>query len=480
MGRLLGFVAIAVFSVLLIQSVQGYRLTDNLYFAMTNDSIRCIDLILPDDSGSLGMGEYEYVITCTSNWSDLTEQVVRTDENNTARIPICFSGFGRSDGDCSPPFRIGISSMVLGIDREWNGGVCISRFPDVDVSDEEPENEDDVREILNDNVDLFDVGFPTDMLYADPGEPVVFRLMVQSYASLTIDLEIADGIGASPSEETVTTSPERPYDTVYFTVTAPSRQGEHMFEVVATIRNCNGGSFCSKKASGTVVVGEDSPEEGFSVSVFPKSINVKKTDPVSYALTIHNYGESKVFSTEISISPETDSDFPGGEVIAFDDETVVVNFTVTPGGVSSFYEIEVSVEHGGIVRKADAFLSTNEMLTDSMREGDYVKSLDPELSDEVDSSLDSWYDQYRTEDYGDGLDDYGSLNDKLDELRNQAGSPRQDTYVPDDEPQDQEEETRGFDIMWLVIPVITVAAVVLLFIFFRKSGKTEEDGQDYF
>lgn len=480
MKRVLVF-AFLLCMVLLVRPGQGYRLTDDLYFAIPNDTIGCIDVILPDDSGFMGMGEYEYILTCSSNWSDLTEQIIRTDENNTVRIPICFSGFGRADGDCSPPFTIGISSANLGIKNEWNGGVCISKYPDFDIVDETAEDEDDVRDILDGNFDLFDIGFSLERMYSEPDESVIYSLLVESYASLTIDLNAKTGLSVIPTSETVYTSSFYPFHTIYFTVQAPSQSGEYVFDVEAKVRNCEG-IFCSKTARGTLVVNESLPEIGFSAYLFPKSINVKNLEPILYTLTIQNHGKAKIFSIRIDIDPVTTTDFEWrDDVIVLEDSKETINFTVTPDKVSSLYEIEVTVIYEGLEKKASTSLSTNEMLTDAMRDADSIKNSNPNLAGDVNSALDDWYNSYKNSDYGADLDDYTTLKDSFADLRNQtdgAGPPG--PYTPG-EPGTDGEDQEGMGWLWVVmIIIIILVVVIILVIFFKKSKKTEETEEEYF
>lgn len=473
--------------ILFVQFGQAFRLTDNLYFSITNNTIKCIDVILPDDSGFMGMGEFEYTLTCTSNWSDLSEQVIRTDENNTVRIPICFSGFGRNIGECSPPFRIGISSDLLGIVNEWSGGVCVSRYPDYDISSEEAEDEEGVRRILSESVDLFDVGFSVERMYSEPGKGVIYSLMVESYASLTIDLDVKNtNLGVTPLAEAIQTSSSDPYHTLYFTVQAPEDNGEYSFDIKAVIRNC-AGSFCSKTATGKLVVNESVPETGFSVYLFPRSINVKELEPVRYTLTIQNHGKAKSFTKRIDIRPVTSTDFNWrGDITVLENNVHNISFTVTPEKISSLYEVEVTVGHEGIEKKASAALSTNEMLTDSMRSIDYINGLDPSLTRDANSAMDEWYDGYRSSEYGEDTGSYSSLKDSLAGIRAQAEQPAPDdppqgpgSDVPDRPGTGDEDEDVG---MWWLVPVIIIAAIaaVVLVVFFKKSKKTDENEGEYF
>ncbi len=494
---LIGSLVLVLLIGLSAHSGQAFRLTDNIYFTVANDTIRCIDIILPDDSGFLGLGEYEYMITCTSNWSDLTEQIVRTDENNTVLIPICFHGFGRADGECSPPFRIGIESVNLGVNKQWNGGVCISKYMDVDISDEEPEDEEDVRQILSGNADIFDIGFSAGTMYADPGEDVTFSLMVESYASLTIDLDVLDSgssdLSVSPKGETIETSAASPYHTIHFGTQAPNQVGEYSFEVEAKVRGCDEGT-CTRKATAILVVGGDEPETGFIAYLFPRNINVKELEPVHYTLTIQNYGASEMFSTRIDMSPVTDTTFMWGDnIMVLGGSNYTNDFTVIPDKALTMYEIEITIFQGGrdgVEKKVTSTLSTNEMLTDVMRDAEYIKGLDPSLSGDVDAALNDWRSNYDDSGYGEGLDEYSSLKDSLSELREEAeesgNQPAPDDnggYVPgassDDDDTDQGEQGSW---LWAIgIAVIIVVVIVVVFILLKKSEtKEDEHGERYF
>ncbi len=484
MKNFLLFITFILFLIFFVQSAQSYRLTNNLYFAIPNDSIECIDVILPDDSGFMGMGEYEYKITCTSNWSDLTEQIVRTDENNTVRIPLCFSGFGRDNGDCSPPFMISISSSMLGIENNWSGGVCISKYPDFDIVDEEVEDEDDVWNIINGNVDFFDIGFSPGILHVETEKIVTYSLLVESYASLTIDLGIKNtALSISPLSETVQSSSSNPYHKIGFTINTPTQNGEYNFDVEANIRNCEG-IFCRKVVKGILVVNDTLPETGVLIYLFPQSINVKSLEPVIYMLTIQNYEEEKTFLTSINIDPDTLTDFPGGSVVVAKDSYKTIEFTVTPNNVSSLYQIDVTVEYEGLEKKVSAALSTNEMLTDAMRNADYIKNSNPNLTGDVNSALDDWYNDYKTSDYGTDMDNYATLKDSLADLMNQTvdgetpgdGGPYTNGG-PVTDGQDQEEGSW----LWIVLLIIIVIVVIILLVmFFKKSKKTDETEEEYF
>jgi hypothetical protein len=485
---------ILIFLLVSLHSVQGYQLTDNMYFAMPNNTIECIEVTLPDDSGFLGMGEYEYIITSSSNWSDLTEQIVRTDVNNTVTIPICFSGFGRSNGNCSPPFKIGIASVNLGIQNQWDGGICISRIPDVDISDEEPVDEESVREILDQNVDIFDIGFSPGRVYTEPDKNMTYSLLVQSQATLTMDLVISSpGLSVTPSSEIIHTSPSNPLQKLDLTVQIPPGDGEYMIEAEARIRNCEG-IFCIRTVRGVVVVNESLPDAGFLLHIFPGNINIKNPGPVMYSLTIQNYGKDRIFSVDISMTPDTaTTDLHTSDISMLADSFETIEFSVTPQAVSTLYEIDVSIIYEGVEKKTSAVLSTNEMLTDAMRGADYLRDLDPGLDGDVNSALNDWYNNYSTTDYGSELGDYATLRDAFHDLEENAGQqgeqpPGDGVYVPgsgngsDDNGDDHGSD--GSSWLWTILPIIVIVVVVViaLVVVFKKSQKSDEDelGQRYF
>ncbi|UCD06814.1 MAG: hypothetical protein JSW41_03155, partial [Candidatus Aenigmatarchaeota archaeon] len=165
------------------------------------------------------------------------------------------------------------------------------------------------------------------------------------------------------------------------------------------------------------------------------------------------------------------------------DSYKTIEFTVTPNNVSSLYQIDVTVEYEGLEKRVSAALSTNEMLTDAMRNADYIKNSNPNLTGDVNSALDDWYNDYKTSDYGTDMDNYATLKDSLADLMNQTA----DGETPGDggpytnggpvtDGQDQEEGSW----LWIVLPIIIVIVVIILLVmFFKKSKKTDETEEEY-
>ena len=192
------------------------RLTDGLYFTVAPNSTGEVYFILPDDVGA-GLGKADYFITTTTSWPvDLTEQTVATEENNTAIIPIKFYSSGKKEGDCSN-YTVSISAPSLKLSKTWKGGVCLSKYMDVDIS-----KAGDAKSVLNGNVDLFSAGFQTYTKSAMPGETVQVEVLVQSQAILTIDLTLQSQASLDPKSFTVQTSQGSQYKSIIVNLSAPS------------------------------------------------------------------------------------------------------------------------------------------------------------------------------------------------------------------------------------------------------------------
>jgi hypothetical protein len=454
--------------ILLIPSASALQLEDNQYFTMPPDEIECIDIVLPDDMGVFGMGKVEYELTSTAEreWADLTEEhIVRTDENNTVIFPMCFYSFGRQEGDCSEPYTITISAPSLQLEKRWSGGACVSEFRDVDIGgvNESP------WDAVNRNTDLFDAAFGRPVIYSEPDGTVNYELLLESYASITLDLAVQPTVLAvTPRQETVTLSIADPQKAVAFSVNAPPQAGRYDVAIRASMRECDLGGFCVKLARGELVVTEEVPaNSGFSVSLFPKNINTKSLFPVSYMFTIQNGDRARAFSTAIilpegmlsTFTPETTELGPNGKK--------VIEFKLTPGDVSSFYEIKATATSEGNTKQAVSHMSTNEMLTDAVREANSI-STDPSTEAQVNDGLDRWIDTYRKSGYGEDLDDYKNLKDTFDDAGQAGTNGGNGGYTNGAGTSDG-----GIDSMWLIGGIIiAIVVIIMVLIYSMKSKKS--------
>ncbi len=469
----------------LANSAQALQLSDNIFFTVPADSIECINVYLPDDSGYRGSGNVEYTLTCepgpSRSWGDLTEQIVWTDENNTVLIPICFSTFGRQEGNCSDTFTIGISAPDVGMDKIFQGGVCVSQYRGVDTNPPQPGQ--DPGDVISDNVDIFAMGFRNPSQYASPGQRVVYKLALESYADVTMDLSVqTTELSVSPAQDTVSLSSSEPLKQINYTVQAPGQPGSYNFNVTGTIRGCSSG-FCSRQARGELVVSDAIPRQtGFSVSIFPESINVKELEPVSYHFTIYNRESERTFKVEMDVPEGIQTSFQPQNVTVGADVDRTITFTVTPSNVSSFYEIRLSAISENMTKQATAYLSTNEMLTDATRAAGWItdSTTNQSLINDVDSALDDWYNnQYRDSGYGENLEGYGSLQDTLNNARAQIGEGAAvDNQTQDQTDQQDQVVEEGLDLLgkdlWILVVVIVIVVAALLVIAYKRTKPVED------
>jgi hypothetical protein len=414
--------------------------------SIPNASVQCANILLPDDAGYFGRGSVDYIITMEPDpyetWSDLSYERVSTDENNTGIIPVCFSSLGKPLGNCSRPFTIRIKADSIGVDKSWSGGACVSRYADFDTNvppapgagqagEGQTGSGQQVQAPMQglDSVDILSMGFVEMNKRALSGEPAEFVLYLQSHADLSITLssQAAPGVSITPSSAQATISDGSRFHEMGFNVTAAS-YGTHYFTVTASIEGCSSASVCTKQAGGELIVGDSVPElAGFTAMVFPENINIRDLEPVTYRLTVTNMGDSDEFSIDASLPAGVQSTFSPTTLTVPSGESRTVTFDVTPESVSSSYELDFSVESGEGIRKPfTAYLSTNEMLTDAMRNMDAI-SQGPDAAATVQSrqQLDGWYQTYQGSGYGQGLDDYAELQGSLADARQAAANQMQ-------------------------------------------------------
>jgi len=444
-----------------IQSVYAMQITDNLYFTIEPNTIKCIDLILPDHIGNIIPGVYDYYITMTPlperTWSDLSEQTLTTDENNTAIIPICFSSFNKPYNNCSDPFTLTVNLYELNITRTFHGGVCISDHPDVDTTNSDS---NDNMETINDNADIFDLSLTNQHQFATPNENKTFTLFATSYADTTLDISVQTDASISPRNAQLTLNNETPSKKVNFIASA-SETGDYDIVFTARINGCNANT-CTKTKTATLKVTDTEIEEtGFTVNLIPENINVKRLAAVEYKLIINNKGEKADFSLKL-IKPSGITTTFSDEIIEIDSGEETITFFVTPMTASSLFEIEAQVKSGNTTRTATSYLSTDELLTDTERDIDAL--------DEDSDIYEDWRNTYNSRDYGDELDTYESLRERLNNERNEDIP----TTPPNNTPNNYyEPETEQQDFTIYIIIAVVIVAVIVLAVAFNKFSKKE-------
>ena len=453
-----------------LPSAQALRLTDGLYFTVPQNGTQELYFILPDDVGA-GSGKADYFITTTTDWTvDLTDQVVSTEENNTAIIPIRFFSSGRKEGDCSN-YTVSISAPSLKLSKSWKGGVCLSKYMDVDIS----ASGGDAQTVLNENVDLFSVGFRTYTKNAKPGEAVQVEVLMQSQASLTIDVTLQSE--AFLDKRSFVAQTNQSSGSQSFVVSASAAaQGSYNIVLTAKARSCSLAS-CTKQSSMQLVVSEAGSQDGFAISIFPTNLAIKTLEPVPFAFTLQNS-----FSEEVNFIVNVDRPLDMDSSFVLDNFTVpglsekTVDFTVTPRNLTGFYEIKVTASAKGTERSVSAYLSTNEMVSDAYRNADDAKAgANSSVKAGVDASVRNWYSSYSKDTYGANLTGYASLQDALDAARKLNASSGQE---PQNGNQSEVPEVMpSSPLTWIIIPIALggVAVVVIMLFRKRKSGGEGEE-----
>jgi len=459
------FLGFAITLILLAGCVHALRLTDGLFFTVTPNSTGEVYFILPDDVGA-GQGKADYFITTVSDWPvDLTEQTVTTEENNTAIIPIKFYSSGMKEGECSN-YTISISAPSLSLSRIWKGGVCLSKYMDADIS----KKPGDAKSILNNNVDLFSVGFRAYTKSAKPAEATPIEVLVQSQASLTIDVTLQSQASLSQKTFVVQTNQSSEYKSLIVNASA-LYSGNFDIIVTAKARNCSLAS-CTKQSSMRLAVSSLEPQESFAVSLFPENLAIKKLEPVTYSFTLqNNYKDGVNFIVNVEKPLDLDSSFVLGNFTVPGLSERTENFTVTPHNATGFYEIKVTASSQGMEKIASAYLSTNEMVSDVYRNADDVKvNANSSAKASIDRNVKNWYNSYSNSEYGSNITGYASLQEALDAARKQNDSssqtkpPDNNTYVPPDVT-----ETQPNPLQWIIIPVALGGAAFLILMLFRKK-----------
>lgn len=448
----LSFTVILLFAI--APAVSAIPLGENMFIALPEESVTCIDIFLPDSMGLYSPGLRDFLIESNAApWGDITEQIVTTDENNTVKVPLCFSSFGRTDGDCSDTYTLSLQVPATGTSKDFQGGVCVSQFPDVDTGvplDGNP------QELLNKHIDLFDLSFSNPVQIIGDGETAEFTLLVQSHADIVLDLHAT---GLIPTTQTISLGHDDPTESLAFQGTQ-----ERPVSVTATIRDCP--ISCTKITSGEIKIGEDD-RTGYAISLFPENLNVKVLEPVTYQLVINNFEEEKEFHVDLVLPLGVQSGFQSQTVSVSGEH--LLSFEVVPESPSSLYFITMIVSAGEQSKTTSASLSTNELLTDALREGDVVKQSNPEAADQVDDAIDSWYQSYKDAPYGSELEEYAALQEELNGLQ---GEPPTQEPTPQPLPPPPVQQPVAPDYtLFIIIGVIAAVIVLLAVVALKRSGK---------
>lgn len=425
---------------------------ENIYISLPPESSQCIDIRIPDDLGAIPSGLHTYNIQSNAQWGDITEQEITTDENNSVRVPLCFLSFGKKIGECSPSYSLSIVEKSLNIAKSFEGAVCISEFADVDYPAAKGDNP---KEVINTNADMFDIAFKNPVSYVLPEEQGTFTVLLESYAKVTLELSSQTLL---PERKTIVLSKENPNAAVEFTA-----QNEGEVSITAAIQGCQG-NFCSKKATGEVKTLQTLNLTGFSVEIFPRSLDVKNLDPIKYQLIITNYEKEDAFTVDLILPEGLKTNFQK-QVLSISQEKTI-EFEVIPTNASTLYLMTAIVAAGKNAKTVSSVLSTNELLTDASRAAGEKKEENPERSEEIDKSLESWYESYKTKEYGeDVVNDYEKFQESLKEIQEPVPD-RPSVESPIETPQDNN--------IIFIIAIVGVVVAILVVVMIKKP-KSQKD-----
>jgi hypothetical protein len=471
-----------------------YGLRDGQYISVRPGGIATVIVDLPMDAGMEAGEGFVYSLEMTPDpnmtWSDFSYQSFRkVEDNNTASIAINFDTYGKRVGDCSSPYTLTliVERMPKRVERIWTGGVCVSEWEDVDyVAGGIGGEPKDVMNTLNDHTDAFDMQLDPNVIKATPGEIKQFTLTVGGSEPMGIQLSVSQGtIPIEPQDEAVSTTEEEPHQEIGFSLRAPQEEGEYTFSIGGKSQGC-GGSYCTKTVTGTIAVSEThDDEDGFSVIMFPENIDSRNLNPVTVRYTVkNNLDESREFDISMQVEPI-------GAGNTFEEESIEVmakgretgSFIFTPAEDRKLYRITVTATSGEEVSSFTSFVSTDEMVSDVLRERDDVWS-DLSQGDQaaIGSQILDWRGDYKEADYEENMDGYSSLKETIDAARTEAQTEPADDFdweeYVDEFDDDTGDSGEGIDLTFIMIAVLMFLGLIGVYLLYRKlSSRGKEQGE---
>ncbi len=458
-----------------VLAINEMRVRDNMHISIPPNDYIYIDVVIPDDLGVYTDGEYEYVIESTagSEWDDLTTQKVTTDISNTVVIPIQFRTYGKAVGTCTGPFEIILSSPELEKTKKWSGEVCISNYTDIDIT---PVSGRSGMDVLNDNMDLFDAAFVPERKVVHAGAETSVSLNVESYASLDFDITLGNELNMTAEDMHISVSKLKPSKSVYINITAPETPGEYVY--TATVKADCSESFCERTIKGTLIVverGKDLTDVPYTMTIFPTGINVKELKPIDYVLSIYNPGRPKTISVNVTVPEGLTTDFISRDISLSEGEEKRIDFTITPETPMSFNIVKIIATYGGKSRFITTQISTNEMLSDSMRLADDVISNTSGKAADVNAAMEDWMNKYKESSYGEELSDYTSLKDRLKATAKTNAAEEENNEGNLVIKSETEEETNPLFNPLIIAAIVVIAAIVIFVLYKIRSSQDIEN-----
>ncbi len=462
-----------------------FALSDNLYLTVPPGGDRFIVLQLPDDSGWQGRGEVEYTVTMAPSpqqtWSDFSEQIVRTDENNTVQIPIYFSK--KTNSSCGAPFTLTVSAPSVGAMRVINGGACESAFAVVSTGSALPNQS--VGSAINQDFGLLDLAFAEQGYYVQPGGIANITVLAASnQGGAAISVKLAAGsLGISPSAHEVSLGAEGGQVQLQFEVHATNASGTYDLVLEGVMEGCSAQA-CSTTKRAKLVVGDAPPAKGgFSAQLFPTAMNTEQGSPVVFRLTIYNNEAGRSFDVSMPQVYGIETDFREATIAVGGGSQQSVEFNVTPTGALSSYEFSINVKSEENSKIVTGYVNVNGMDAGAQRGLEMVQATGNQ------SAMAQASQAYGSFHSDPSLDGYGSLQDELDRLARQPASAQNasnGTVQPATQPQNYTypaANNQGLDLLgkdiWILVVIVGVvfAASILFYTGGRNKGvKTEFKG----
>ncbi|NOX71411.1 MAG: hypothetical protein GXO64_01805 [Candidatus Micrarchaeota archaeon] len=474
---------------LLVLLPGAYSISDDQYFSVEeNSSYTCIYINLPQD---LDTSSIDSAINSEiksdrlkSPWIDTTSISVKVNPGMLSRQPVCFYHEGKKEGDYSF-FELNLSSAELSVNKGIKGGICITKYDDIDVQ-HDTDNATDICELLSKRADIFDVQFRYPYIEAKPGELIRNGVYVTSYAHIRIKFNIESDIENDLESWITATDPSSPTETKSFKMKAPETEGSYNIIVRGSIMGCNMEA-CRKTTIGVLRVSENASRRGFVLNVVPQNINIKDVDNVTLKLLVTNYENDMNFSISatgdngITVSPKKKS------VNVKKNSFASVEFVITPNnGDENLYTINFDVlSEDNEEHAIEAHVSFGELLTDAKREVDKIledakENGDKETETFVLERFEEFKEKRNQADYGDDLSVYDEFKKSLKKAKkgeiksNTSTTKKPKTRKIPPHPDDNANDGNALDWMVFLIPLIIIIGVIAFFIYKKTQNVSEK------
>ena len=340
--------------------------------------------------GQQGRGEYTIESQEPANgpWIDNHYTSFIAGPENVIQVPICFSARGRELGD-NANIRVVLTSPSGGR-QVLDYGICVSKFEDVDVVEGGTGNPCQAMAM---HTDIFSAALTQPEMYAEPGEAVLFTLLLDSSLPLTLDIaKGAGGLNIAASKSAIEAGQGQ--QEVLLRLSAPSAPGDYNFSVVATAQGCTL-SDCSRAVKGVLHVRtpQQQPQAGFYAWLSPETKSIMGQQSTMYVLKFQNYDNGQDFTATVATDPGLETGFAPYTAFVAKGDSKSVTFTVRPSTADiRTYKLTGTVTAAdGSERKAEAWLTVDEMVADAMNIGGQDAFIE-RYNESGGASLEDWQD----------------------------------------------------------------------------------------